>query len=63
MRYTDDPIADFLHHDAEQQARLNKLPRCSYCDEAITSDYYYEINDEIVCEECLEAHFKKAVWE
>lgn len=58
---TDDPLADFERHDAEQQRRLDKLPRCGYCDEPITDDIYYEINGECVCEECLKEHHRKAV--
>ena len=59
--YTDDPIADFHRHDAEQQEWLEKLPVCSYCDEPIQDDYLYEINDELICEECLNDNFRKNV--
>lgn len=33
---------------------------CDYCGERIT-DYYYEINDRYVCQECLDDLFKKEV--
>lgn len=59
--YTDDPIADFHRHDAEQQEALEKCPKCSMCDEYIQDDYLYEINDEVVCEECLKDNFRKNV--
>lgn len=61
MIFTDDPISDFERHDAEQQAKLDKLPRCSICDVPIQDDYYYEINDECICEECLNDNFRKDV--
>ena len=61
MIFTDDPIADFERHDAEQQAELDKLPRCSICDVPIQDDYYYEINDECICEDCLNDNFRKDV--
>lgn len=61
MFYSDDPAADFLRHDAEQAAILDKLPRCSECDEPIQSEVCYEINGELVCEECLENNHKKWV--
>lgn len=61
MNYTDDPVADFDRYDAEQQAKLEKLPVCSYCDTHIQDDYLYEINDEVICEECLNQNFRKNV--
>lgn len=61
MSYTDDPIADFERHDAEQQAQLDKLPVCCECDEPIQTEEYYEINDECVCPECLESNHRKRV--
>lgn len=55
---TDDPFADFDRWDAEQQAALNKLPKCSECGEPIQDDCYYEINGECVCPECLDNNHK-----
>lgn len=55
---TDDPLADFNRWDAEQQAVLNKLPKCAECDEPIQDDCYYEINGECVCPECLDNNHK-----
>lgn len=50
---TDDPIADFDRYDAEQQAKLDKLPECSDCEHPIQGTYYY-INGECICEDCIE---------
>ncbi len=58
---TDDPEKDFDRYDAEQTAKMDKLPRCSYCLEHIQDDYLYEINDEVVCESCLNDNFRKSV--
>lgn len=58
---TDDPAADFDRWDAEQEAELEKLPVCSYCDLPIQDEYFYEINDEVICEECLNQNFRKSV--
>ncbi len=55
---TDNPLADFNRWDAEQQAALNKLPKCTECDEPIQDDCYYEINGECVCPECLDNNHK-----
>lgn len=55
---TNDPLADFDRWDAEQTAKLEKLPECTECDEPIQDDCYYEINGECVCPECLENNHK-----
>ncbi len=54
--YSDDPIADFHRHDAEQQKKLEKLPRCSECRERIQSEFAYYITDEWICENCIEEY-------
>ena len=61
MIFTDDPVADAERYDAEQQAKLERLPVCDYCDKHIQDDYYYEIYNEILCEDCLNKHFRKSV--
>lgn len=47
--------------EAELEKWLNDRPECCYCQEHIQDDHYYEINDEVVCFECLEAHFRKEI--
>lgn len=61
MCYIQDNYDRFEQHEAEQQAYLDKQPRCSECDEPITDEYCYEINGEYICEECLEYNHKKPV--
>lgn len=61
MYRTDDPIADFTRHDAEQSRWLKKRPVCSECGEHIQDEHCYEINDELICEECLEQNHRKWV--
>ncbi len=58
MYYTNDPVADFLRHDAEQEAELQKLPKCKECGEPIQTDYAYGINGKYICEHCLEAYYR-----
>ena len=61
FRYTDDPLADHAAYEAEL-ARLEKeVPVCCYCNRPVMDDYYYEINDEVYCTECLDRHFKREV--
>ena len=59
MSRTDDPVADFLQRDAEEQAWLAKLPRCAYCNEPIQDEHLYEINGEPICKECLIREHRK----
>lgn len=54
MIWTDDPERDFAEWDAEREDWLKRLPRCSECDEYIQSDICYRINDELICEDCIE---------
>lgn len=61
MYRTDDPLADLSRHEDDQERWLRKRPLCSCCDEPITDEYCYMVNDEPVCEECLNDHFRKAV--
>ena len=60
MYITNDPIADFNRYDAEQERRYEELPECDYCGEKITDDYYYEINGDLICEDCLKRNFRKS---
>ena len=58
---TDDPAADFDRYDLEQQKELEKCPKCSECFEYIQDEHYYEINDEVLCKECLDSNYRKSV--
>jgi formylmethanofuran dehydrogenase subunit E len=53
-----DNYSQWARHDAEQESELHLLPYCSECGEHIQADTCFEINDEIICEECME-HFRK----
>ena len=46
-------------HDREQAKLLELLPFCEICGEPIQEDHFYEINDEFVCEHCLDKLFKR----
>lgn len=61
MYRTDDPLADFARHDAEQSRWLERRPVCSECGEPIQSERCYEVNDELICEECMERNHRKYV--
>ena len=53
-----DPLRDAEARDRDQQEGLDRLPVCACCGEPIQDDYYYEINDEILCEECLNVNHR-----
>lgn len=61
MPWTDDPVADFLRYDAEQEKQIEKLPLCVCCGNRVTDDFYYDIDGEILCEECLKDKYRKDV--
>lgn len=61
VHYSDDPVADYLRHDADKQKELERLPKCENCGEHIQDEYCYEINDEIICQKCLESIYRKDV--
>ena len=53
-RITDDPVRDAEAWIREQDKVLERRPRCSYCDEPIIDDWYYDIEGEIICQYCVE---------
>lgn len=59
--YSDDPVRDADRYDAYQEAQRDKLPECTYCTEKIDEDYYFDINGEPVCGDCLDKHHRKRV--
>lgn len=58
---TGDPVSDFHRYDAEQQAKLERLPECEECGEPIQSDYAYYINDIWICERCMKENYRREV--
>lgn len=56
--YTDNPVADFERYDKEQQAKLLALPVCADCGHPAQDDYFYVINDEVICPDCLDSNYR-----
>lgn len=53
MSWTDDPIADFHRHDAEQEAKLEKQPYCCECGEPIQEEKAVQLpNGDWYCKQC-----------
>ena len=53
MRTYDDAEGDALRYAAECEEENKKYPVCVSCGNTITDETYYEVNGEILCEECL----------
>lgn len=61
MFFTDDPVADFSRHDAEQEAELELLPICSECGERIQDEHCFVINDMPIHESCMKENYRVSV--
>ncbi len=61
FRYTDDPLRDYEAYEAELVRLEEQVPVCDYCNRPVMDDFYYEINEEPVCADCLEQYFKREV--
>lgn len=53
-----DNIDAFNWHDAEQQRQLSKCPKCVECGEPIQDEYCYCIDNELLCSDCMDDHYK-----
>ena len=53
---TDDPLADFARHEAEQESWLANRPECADCGERIQDEDAYYINGEFVCKGCMSTY-------
>ncbi len=51
--WTDDPVRDAENYWAEKYEELEKLPECGMCGEHIQEEHCYEIDDKLICEDCL----------
>ena len=59
--YVPDNYDLFEKWDKEQFENIEQLPVCGYCDEPVQAGHYYEINDEVICPDCLDSYFRKEV--
>ena len=57
--WSDDPIADYARHDAEQQRRLDELPHCAFCGEPIQDETCYVFDGDIFCNGCMNKHHRR----
>lgn len=57
--YVPDNYDAYKQHEAERESWLSKRPICECCGEPIQDDYLYEINGDILCEECMKGEYRK----
>lgn len=51
----------FVAHQTEQDRKEEELPRCDYCNKRINDDYVYDIDGDIICEDCLRKHYRQPI--
>lgn len=56
-----DPAADFDRYDREQERQLARLPICEghKCGKRIQDEDYYDVDGEILCEECMKRKYRR----
>lgn len=47
--------------EAELARAEAQVPVCEICGKPVAEDFYYEINDVVICAECMDRHFRKEV--
>ena len=56
-----DNLDFYRDYEEEQEKELEKLPVCSVCEEPIQDEFYFDIDGEIFCEDCLIDNYRKSV--
>ncbi len=59
MMWTNDPVADAERYAAEQERKLDELPKCCECDHPIQTEKCFEFNGELMCPQCLKDYHEK----
>lgn len=54
MCYIPDNYDRWKQHDTEQEEALELLPECDMCGKRIQEEHCYQINDELICESCMD---------
>lgn len=54
--YIQDNYDRWKQHEEEKESMLNRLPVCCECGNHIQDDSAYYINDEWICENCMDSY-------
>ena len=38
---------------------MDEKPTCDYCDHQVQEGFWYEINGDVICKQCLNDYFKQ----
>lgn len=55
---TGDPVRDAERYYNELEEELENAPRCDKCGELLEA-YHYDIDGEIICDDCLIEHYRR----
>jgi late competence protein required for DNA uptake (superfamily II DNA/RNA helicase) len=50
----------FRQHQAEQDAWLERRPKCCNCGERIQDDFLFDIGGDLYCENCIKKEFRQS---
>lgn len=53
MHYSDNPALDAENYFDDAQAQLQERPKCEYCGRYIDEDTCYEIDGNLICDDCI----------
>lgn len=53
MHYTDNPARDAENYYEDGMKEMRERPVCEYCGKHIADDICYEIDGNIVCDDCI----------
>ena len=54
-----DNYSQLERHEAEMERRLSQRPVCEDCGEPIQDEFYFNVEGEILCEECMHDRYRK----
>ena len=55
-----DNFSMWVRKERELELRLSSRPKCDDCGEHIQDEYYFEVEGDILCEECMHDRYRKS---
>lgn len=63
MTFTDNPVKDAEVWLKEEDEWRESLPKCCNCQNPIDDDYFYDIEGDFYCFDCLKKLYRKDICE
>lgn len=38
---------------------MSERPLCDICEQPVAGDHYYNINGDVICQDCMEEYFRR----